>query len=116
MARVRLSAATNPDFVVNGRTLQVYFPQLDLQQLVAAPLVAVGKDKELSVSVKVSGGGIYGQAVAVQHGIARALLKIDATYRPTLKPHGYLTRDPRMKERKKPGLRRARRAPQWAKR
>lgn len=116
VARVRLTPAANPEFVLNGRSLPAYFPQADLQQLVVAPLSAVGKDRELSVSVKVSGGGTYGQAVAVQHGIARALLKIDATFRPTLKPHGYLTRDPRMKERKKPGLLRARRAPQWAKR
>lgn len=116
MARVRLMPAANPDFVVNGRALPAYFPQPDLQQLVVAPLSAVGKERELSVSVKVNGGGTYGQAVAVQHGVARALLKLDPTYRPTLKPHGFLTRDPRMKERKKPGLRRARRAPQWAKR
>jgi small subunit ribosomal protein S9 len=76
----------------------------------------VGKLKDFNLSIKVQGGGMKGQAGAVRHGIARALLVFDKDLKPTLKPYGYLTRDPRRKERKKPGLKKARRSPQWAKR
>lgn len=117
VARVRLTQVTSAaEFSINAKPLPQYFPQPDLQELVLAPLKTVGKENELSGSVKVSGGGYHSQAEAIRHGVARALLKLDAALRPSLKPHGFLRRDPRMKERKKPGLRRARRAPQWAKR
>jgi len=116
VARVRLYASATPEIIVNEKKMAEYFPQPGFQDLVRSPLILCGKDKEMSVSVKVNGGGSHGQAEAVRHGISRALLKLDAAYRPTLKPHGYLTRDSRMKERKKPGLKRARRAPQWQKR
>ncbi|TSC76972.1 MAG: small subunit ribosomal protein S9 [Parcubacteria group bacterium Gr01-1014_31] len=115
VARVRLIPGSI-EFTVNGKPLLQYFPQADLQELIMAPLKLVGKDADHGCSVKVSGGGYHGQAEAVRHGISRCLLLLDAGLRPTLKPHGYLTRDSRMKERKKPGLKRARRAPQWSKR
>ena len=116
VARVRLSPSSTPDFKINGKLLQQYFPQPHVQEMITAPLKLVGKDSAYSCSVKVSGGGFHGQAEAVRHGVARCLLLLDAGLRPTLKPHGWLTRDSRRKERKKPGLKRARRAPQWSKR
>jgi small subunit ribosomal protein S9 len=87
-----------------------------LQATVSAPLVAVGQDGKADVIVKVVGGGITGQAEAVRLGIARALVKFDNTYKKTLRDLGFMTRDSRIVERKKPGLKKARRAPQWAKR
>lgn len=116
VARVRLSPSSTPTFTVNGKSLTEYFRPVHLQEIATAPLKIAGKSDTFSCSVKVSGGGFHGQAEAIRHGVARSLLAVDAQLRPTLKPHGFLTRDPRMKERKKPGLRRARRAPQWAKR
>lgn len=116
VARVRLTPSSAPTFTVNGMSLAEYFRPAQLQEIALAPLKATGKSDAFSCSVKVKGGGFHGQAEAVRHGVARSLLAVDAQLRPTLKPHGYLTRDPRMKERKKPGLHRARRAPQWAKR
>ncbi|TAN32987.1 30S ribosomal protein S9 [Patescibacteria group bacterium] len=114
-ARVRLSLGKG-DVAINGKPLEIYFPEYEQRELVVAPLGAVAKEKNFDVSVKVKGGGKRGQAVAVQLGIARALLKWDEQLRKTLKTNGYLTRDPRVKERKKFGLKKARRAPQWAKR
>lgn len=101
---------------INGKTPQDYFPYFEWQEIVMAPLKALAEDKNFDVSVKVQGGGKKGQAVAVQHGIARALVVYNEDYKKTLKSTGYLTRDARVKERKKPGLKRARRAPQWSKR
>ncbi len=114
-ARVRLQSGEGK-IVVNGKSLQEYFPYFEWQELIVAPLKAINKEKTFDVSVKVVGGGQKGQAVAVQHGIARALLDWDEELKKTLKTQGYLTRDARVKERKKPGLKRARRAPQWSKR
>ncbi len=114
-ARVRLQPGEGK-IVVNGKSLQEYFPYFEWQELIVAPLKAISKEKTFDVSVKVVGGGQKGQAVAVQHGIARALLDWDEELKKTLKTQGYLTRDARVKERKKPGLKRARRAPQWSKR
>jgi small subunit ribosomal protein S9 len=102
--------------VINGKSLQEYFPYFEWQEIIGAPLKAVAEDKNLDISVKVQGGGKKGQAVAVQHGIARALVVYNEDYKKTLKSTGYLTRDARVKERKKPGLKKARRAPQWSKR
>jgi small subunit ribosomal protein S9 len=114
-ARVRLSKGSGV-ITVNNKSFQEYFPFFEWQELVQSPLKTVGKDKIFDISVKVYGGGKKGQAVAVQHGIARALVREDEELRKTLKTIGYLTRDARVKERKKPGLKRARRAPQWSKR
>ncbi len=101
---------------VNGQPLAAYFPYFEMQEIVLAPLKALAKEKDLDFSVKVAGGGKRGQAVAVQLGIARALLKWNEEFRKTLKTLGFLKRDARVKERKKPGLKKARRAPQWSKR
>ena len=86
------------------------------RQSILAPLVSVGANTDYDVSAKVEGGGVAGQAIAVRHGIARCLLLVNEDFRKTLRRAGYLTRDPRAKERKKPGLKRARKAAQWAKR
>lgn len=114
-ARVRLTAGKG-DIVVNEKKLVDYFRTKLAQQKVLSPLTAVGKEKDLDVSVRVAGGGMTGQVEAVRHGIARALLKWNIEFRPILKSLGYLTRDSRAKERKKAGLYKARRAHQWRKR
>jgi small subunit ribosomal protein S9 len=114
-ARVRLISGEQ-GIVVNGKALEVYFPYKLHQALIQEPMKLVGMDQNFGVTVKVEGGGSSGQAGAVRHGIARALVALNAEFRKTLKAVGFLTRDPRAKERKKPGLRRARRAPQWSKR
>jgi len=104
------------EITVNKRSLDDYFGLETLKVIVRQPLVATNTSDKFDVVVTVKGGGYTGQAGAVRHGIARALLKVDAEYRPALKSAGYLTRDPRMKERKKYGLKAARRAPQFSKR
>jgi len=114
-ARVRIMPGSG-QITVNGKTYQAYFPYFEWQEMIVAPLKAVGKEKTFDVSVKIAGGGQKGQAVAVQHGIARALVIWNEDLKKALKTQGYLTRDARVKERKKPGLKRARRAPQWSKR
>jgi small subunit ribosomal protein S9 len=101
---------------VNGADFKKYFPHISLQEIITAPLKAVGKEKDLDVSIKVAGGGKKGQADAIKHGIARALILWNEDFKQTLKSLGFVTRDPRVKERKKFGLKRARRAPQWSKR
>ena len=101
---------------VNKRELDDYFGLETLKTIVRQPLVATDTEKKYDINVNVKGGGTTGQAGAIRHGIARALLKVDEDFRPTLKAAGFLTRDPRMKERKKPGLKAARRAPQFSKR
>jgi small subunit ribosomal protein S9 len=115
VARVRLSVGKGT-ITVNGKTLEQYFPGAVWQSKVKAPLALVGQLKALDVSILAHGGGVTGQAEASRHGIARALEKVDASFRPTLKKAGFMTRDPREKERKKYGLKRARRAPQFSKR
>lgn len=114
-ARVRITPGKG-EIIVNGKSLREFFPILILQQKVLSPLKAVGREDGLDVSVRVLGGGVHGQADAVRHGIARALVKWDENLRPALKAEGFLTRDPRAKERKKPGRRKARRGHQWKKR
>lgn len=116
VARVRWHHQGHEPSQVNGRAVAVYFPTFDLQYLVQSPLVETHNDKQGYYTAKVNGGGIQGQAEAVRLGIARALVKMDADLRLVLKRAGYLRRDPRVKERKKYGLKRARRAPQWQKR
>jgi len=116
IARTRLFKKGDGKIIINEKEFDKYFPTFELRQIVKQPLEAIGKLKEFDFSIKVAGGGPKGQAEAVRHGIARALIVFDKDLRKVLKSHGYLKRDPRRKERKKPGLKRARRAPQWAKR
>jgi len=115
VARVRLVPGTG-NITVNGRSLEDYFGLKTLQMLVESPLTLVGVADKYDALIKVVGGGISGQAGACRHGIARALLKVDPTFRPALKQAGFLTRDPRMKERRKYGLKKARKRPQFSKR
>jgi small subunit ribosomal protein S9 len=103
-------------FVVNGKPMPAYFTTFEQRLIAGQPLKATGLETAVDVSAQVSGGGIHGQSEAVRLGIARALVALNPAYRKTLKKLGFLTRDPRAKERKKPGLKRARRAPQWSKR
>ena len=116
IARVRLIPGTG-NVTINGKSLDEYFGGLDLlKQEVKRPLVLVGADAKFDVVARVQGGGTTGQSGALRHGISRALCVADAANRPALKAAGYLTRDPRMKERKKYGLKKARRASQFSKR
>ena len=115
VARVRLVEGTGT-ITINGKDIDEYLGLETLKVIVKQPLVATNTLSKYDVIVKVTGGGFTGQAGAIRHGIARALLEANAEYRPTLKSNGYLTRDPRMKERKKDGLKKARRAPQFSKR
>lgn len=115
VARVYLAPGTGK-ITVNKRDIEEYFGLETLKTIVRQPLVATDNADKFDVTVTVRGGGYTGQAGAIRHGIARALLQADAENRPTLKAEGYLTRDPRMKERKKYGLKAARRAPQFSKR
>ena len=104
------------NITINKRGIDEYFGLETLKVIVRQPLVATDKAEKFDVLVNVRGGGTTGQAGAIRHGVARALLQVDAEYRPVLKKAGFLTRDPRMKERKKYGLKAARRAPQFSKR
>ncbi|MBE6010693.1 MAG: 30S ribosomal protein S9 [Eubacterium sp.] len=115
VARVYLIPGTGK-ITINKRDIDEYLGLETLKVIVRQPLVATDTLDKFDVQVNVKGGGYTGQAGAIRHGIARALLEADAEYRPTLKAAGYLTRDPRMKERKKYGLKGARRAPQFSKR
>ena len=114
-ARVRISSGTG-SFIVNDKALREYFPRGGDAEAIMAPLQVVGMDGKLDVSVKVNGGGVTGQATAVSNGVARALLVLDPEFRSALRGGGFLTRDARAKERKKPGLKRARKAPTYTKR
>ena len=116
IARVRLIPGGNGTIVINDRAFEDYFPQGTLQYIVKQPLVAVEAEAKYDVMVNVIGGGYTGQAGAIRLGVARALLEAEENSRPALKAEGFLTRDPRAKERKKYGLKKARRAPQFSKR
>ncbi len=115
VARVRLFPGTG-NVTVNGRNIDEYFGLETLKTIVRQPLDITGNLGKMDVVCKVAGGGVTGQAGAIRHGIARALLIVDENNRAVLKKAGFLTRDPRMKERKKYGLKAARRAPQFSKR
>ena len=115
IARVYLVPG-NGNVIINKRSMDEYFGLETLKVIVRQPLVLTDNADKYDVLVNVRGGGYTGQAGAIRHGISRALLQVDADYRPTLKTAGFLTRDPRMKERKKYGLKAARRAPQFSKR
>ena len=115
VARVYLTPG-NGKITINKRDIDEYFGLETLKVIIRQPLDATGTADKFDVKVNVCGGGTTGQAGAIRHGISRALLEADEDFRPTLKKAGFLTRDPRMKERKKYGLKKARRAPQFSKR
>jgi small subunit ribosomal protein S9 len=115
VARVRVRPGTG-QFELNGRTLEDYFPSRTQRMLVTEPLRTAGREKEIDVVARLRGGGATGQAGALRHGIARALVALDESLRPALKREGFLSRDAREKERRKYGLKKARKAPQYSKR
>ena len=115
VARVRVYSGTGK-IIINYRDIDDYFGLETLKLIVRQPLVVAGVEGKFDIVVRVSGGGVSGQAGAIRHGLSRALLVYDENLRPELKKAGFLTRDPRMKERKKYGLKAARRAPQFSKR
>ena len=115
-ARVRLFPNGKGSVTINERELTNYFPVALMQQKVLSPLEVTGKQKTFDITIKVVGGGVHSQAEAVRHAIARALVKWNADLKPALKAEGFLTRDSRAKERKKPGKHKARRGHQWRKR
>ncbi|MCJ7824837.1 MAG: 30S ribosomal protein S9 [Anaerolineales bacterium] len=114
-ARVRIMAGSG-QFVVNGKPGPDYFTRMGDMDIILDPMKAVEMEGKLDVSVIVKGGGVSGQTGAVMHGVARALIKMEPELRPIMRSGGFLTRDSRMKERKKPGLKRARKAPTYTKR
>ena len=116
VARVRVYENGTGMITINGREIDNYFGLETLKLIVRQPLVTTETLGKVDVVVTVAGGGVSGQAGAIRHGISRALLGLNAEFRPALKAAGFLTRDPRMKERKKYGLKAARRAPQFSKR
>jgi len=116
VARVRLFTRGEKTILVNNKPYNIYFPTLELQQIIQAPLQKMKCLDKFGVLAMVKGGGYHAQAEAVRHGIARVLILFNFDFRKRLKKAGYLTRDSRMRERKKFGLKRARRAPQWQKR
>ncbi|HEY3315405.1 MAG TPA: 30S ribosomal protein S9 [Bacillota bacterium] len=115
IARVRLTPGEGL-VTINKKPLEVYFPIRVIQAAVVQPLELTGSKDKVDLNITVVGGGTTGQAGAVKHGIARALARFDPTFRAPLKKAGFLTRDPRMKERRKYGLKKARKAPQFSKR
>ncbi len=115
VARVRLYPGSGPT-LINDREPLRHFGRRELEEVALRPLRVSGAADRVRASIKVEGGGVSGQAGAVAHGLARALTALDESLRPALKAAGLMTRDPRMKERKKPGLKRARKAPQYTKR
>ncbi len=116
VARVRVYENGTGSIIINGREVDDYFGLDTLKLIVNQPLVTADLVGKVDIVVSVAGGGVSGQAGAIRHGISRALLQLNPEYRATLKAAGFLTRDPRMKERKKYGLKAARRAPQFSKR
>ena len=116
VARVRVYENGTGSIIINGRDIDDYFGLDTLKLIVRQPLVATDLLGKVDLVVTVAGGGVTGQAGAIRHGVSRALLGVNPEYRSTLKAEGFLTRDPRMKERKKYGLKAARRAPQFSKR
>jgi len=115
IAQVRLSPG-NGAIIINGVPYEELFPRLEHRRAILQPLLVTENVDKYNVVVKVNGGGISGQSGAISHGIARALLRADENLKPALRQNGLLTRDSRVKERKKPGLKRARKAPQYTKR
>ena len=116
VARVHLFPGGTGKITINGRDIDDYFGLETLKLIVRQPLATTNTTDKVDIEATVTAGGVPGQAGAIRHGISRALLQVDESYRPALKAAGFLTRDPRMKERKKYGLKGARRAPQFSKR
>ncbi len=116
VARVRLFPNGDGSIEINGKTADAYFGREALLSVVSAPFRAVDIDNSYNMTIRVLGGGTTGQAGAIRHALSRALLRMNPEFKLALRRAGYLTRDPRMKERKKPGLKRARKAPQYTKR
>ena len=116
VARVHLIPGGTGKITINGRDIDDYFGLDTLKLIVRQPLVTVGMTEKVDIECTVAGGGVSGQAGAIRHGISRALVTLNPEYRASLKAAGFMTRDPRMKERKKYGLKAARRAPQFSKR
>jgi len=114
-AQVKLMAGTGA-IIINGKPLEERFPSLEHQRVIIQPFVATESTGKYNAVIKVLGGGVTGQSGAIAHGISRALVQADARFKPMLRENGLLTRDARAKERKKPGLKRARKAPQYTKR
>ncbi len=115
-ARVRMTPASKTSYVINDKELAAYFPTKQLQDTVTSAITDSKTLEKFKVTVITKGGGVAGQAIAVRHGIARGLNEFDTLLRPVLKKAGFLKRDPRAKERRKFGLKKARKAPQWSKR
>ncbi len=118
-ARVRVMEGSETSFIINGKDAREYFKTEEERRLIMDPIIKgmpTSKDLKLSIEARASGGGIHSQAEAVRHGLARALVLFDLELRPKLKTLGYLKRDPRAKERRKFGLKKARKAPKWSKR
>lgn len=116
IARVRMTPAAKQSYVINGKPLNEFFTTANLIKIVEDAFTASGIEQKYALSAHVNGGGINSQAESIRLGVARNLIKIDLELRKGLKKLGYLKRDPRIKERKKPGLKKARKAPQWSKR
>lgn len=116
VARVRITEASKNSFVINDKEFEVYFPTNELRRIVEEAITGSGTAAKFKVTAKTNGGGITSQAGAVRHGLSRALTKHDELLRKKLKELGFLKRDPRTKERRKFGLKKARKAPQWSKR
>lgn len=116
VARVRLFTQGDKTILVNDKSYKEYFPILELQQIIDSPFDKMKALDKFKIIAKVKGGGFHAQAEAIRHGVSRALVEFNPDFRKRLRRVGYLTRDPRMRERKKFGLKRARRAPQWSKR
>lgn len=116
VARVRITEAAKGSLTINDRSVEEYFPTKELQNTTKEAAKAAGIEQKFKITAQVKGGGISSQAGAIRHGIARALVEYDENLRKLLKTPGYLKRDARMKERRKFGLKKARKAPQWSKR
>ena len=116
VAQTRLFLNGKGEITVNDKPMTEYFPTEALQEIVLAPLKIANRVETVNITIKTHSGGIHSQAEATRHSLSRALIIVDPELRGALKAEGYLKRDPRVKERKKPGLKRARRAPQWSKR
>lgn len=116
IATVRLYKNGKGKITVNGKLYSEYFPTEEMEQIVSGPLKSVGQADKVDIEAKSFSGGLRGQAEAVRLGISRALVQLNVNFKKNLRKAGFLTRDPRVKERKKPGLKKARRAPQWQKR
>jgi small subunit ribosomal protein S9 len=116
IARARLTPAAKASFVINDKTVEDYFTVAEQRAIIMAAISESKLDQKFAVTIMVKGGGVNSQAEAIRHAIARALITFDQTLRKDLKKAGYLKRDPRAKERRKFGLKKARKAPQWSKR